>query len=57
MSTIHGIYLCMEVLNPTGAITIYGDQQVACNKEKYFVPGERNARCLAKEGKDQPRPY
>jgi hypothetical protein len=31
-----GLYLCMKILGPQGAITIYGDQQVARNKERDF---------------------
>jgi hypothetical protein len=39
---IHGLYLCMKIPGPQGVITIYGDQQVARNIERDFVPGQRN---------------
>jgi hypothetical protein len=36
---IHGLYLCMKVLGPQGVINVYGDQQIARNIERDFVPG------------------
>jgi hypothetical protein len=41
-AAIHGLYLCMKISGPQGAITIYGNQQTASNIEKDFVPGQRN---------------
>jgi hypothetical protein len=43
---IHGLYLCMKILGPQGAIIVYGNQQTACNIERDFVPGQRNVHCL-----------
>jgi hypothetical protein len=45
-AAIHGLYLCMKILGPQGAITVYGNQQVARNIERDFVPGQRNIHCL-----------
>jgi hypothetical protein len=45
-ATIHGLYMCMKILGPQGAITIYGDQQVARKIERDFVPSQRNVHCL-----------
>ena len=28
---IHGLYLCMKISGPQGVITVYGNQQTACN--------------------------
>jgi hypothetical protein len=33
-AAIHGLYLCMKILGPQGAITVYGNQQVARNIER-----------------------
>jgi hypothetical protein len=57
-AVIHGLYLCMKILGPPGAITIYGDQQVARNIERDFVPSQRNMHCLTTECEDpnSPRP-
>jgi hypothetical protein len=52
--TIHDLYLCMKIPGPHDAITIYGDQQVAHNIERDFIPSQCNVHCLAKEGEDQP---
>jgi hypothetical protein len=41
-AAIHELYLCMKIPCPQGAITIYGDQQVARNIERDFVLGQRN---------------
>jgi hypothetical protein len=30
-AAIHGLYLCMEVPGPQGTITVYDNQQTACN--------------------------
>jgi hypothetical protein len=38
-AAIHGLYLCMKIPGPQGAITVYGNQQAACNIE-------RNIHCL-----------
>jgi hypothetical protein len=43
---IHGLYLCMKIPGPQGVITVYGNQQTACNIERDFVPGQRNVHCL-----------
>jgi hypothetical protein len=43
---IHGLYLCLKILGPQGAITVYGNQQTARNIERDFVPGQRNIHCL-----------
>jgi hypothetical protein len=45
-ATIHGLYLCMKIPGPQGVITVYGNQQTACNIERDFVPGQRNVHCL-----------
>jgi hypothetical protein len=45
-AAIHGLYLCMKILGPQGAITVYGNQQAACNIERDFIPGQRNVHCL-----------
>jgi hypothetical protein len=45
-AVIHGLYLCMKIPGPQGAITVYGNQQTACNIERDFVPGQRNVHCL-----------
>jgi hypothetical protein len=45
-AAIHRLYLCMKILGPQGAITVYGNQQAACNIERDFVPGQRNVHCL-----------
>ena len=45
-AAIHGLYLCMKIPGPLGAITIYGNQQTARNIERDFVPGQRNVHCL-----------
>jgi hypothetical protein len=45
-AAIHGLYLCMKIPGPQGAITVYGNQQVAHNIERDFVPGQRNVHCL-----------
>jgi hypothetical protein len=36
----------MKILGPQGVITVYGNQQTACNIERDFVPGQRNVHCL-----------
>jgi hypothetical protein len=41
-AAIHGLYLCMKMPGPQGMITVYGNQQTACNIERDFVPGQRN---------------
>jgi hypothetical protein len=43
---IHRLYLCMKILGPQGVITVYGNQQTACNIERDFVPGQWNIHCL-----------
>jgi hypothetical protein len=48
---IHGLYLCMKIPGPQGAITVYGNQQAACNIERDFVPGQRNVHCLMAQRK------
>jgi hypothetical protein len=45
-AAIHGLYLCMKIPVPQGAITVYGNQQDARNIERDFVPGQRNVHCL-----------
>jgi hypothetical protein len=55
-AAIHGLYLCMKILGPQGAITIYGDQQVARNIERDFIPGQRNVHCLTTEYEDPSSP-
>lgn len=55
-TTIHGLYLCMKILGPHGAITVYGDQQTARNIESGFHPGQRNAHCLTTKRKGLSRP-
>jgi hypothetical protein len=45
-AAIHGLYLCMKIPGPQGVITVYGNQQAACNIERDFVPGQRNIHCL-----------
>jgi hypothetical protein len=36
----------MKILGPQGVITVYGNQQTACNVERDFVPGQWNVHCL-----------
>jgi hypothetical protein len=55
-AAIQGLYLCMKIPGPYGAITIYGDQQIARNIERDFVPGQRNVRCLTIECEDTRSP-
>jgi hypothetical protein len=45
-AVIHGLYLCMKIPGPQGAITVYGNQQAARNIERDFVPGQRNIHFL-----------
>jgi hypothetical protein len=45
-AAIHGLYLCMKIPGSQGVITVYGNQQTACNIERDFVPGQRNVHCL-----------
>jgi hypothetical protein len=45
-AAIHGLYLCMKILGPQGAITVYGNQQATRNIERDFVQGQRNVHCL-----------
>jgi hypothetical protein len=45
-AAIHGLYLCMKIPGTQGVITVYGNQQTACNIERDFVPGQRNVHCL-----------
>jgi hypothetical protein len=45
-AAIHGLYLCMKIPGPQGVITVYGNQQTACNIERDFVLGQRNVHCL-----------
>jgi hypothetical protein len=54
-AAIHGLYLCMKILGPGGAITVYGNQQVARNIERDFVPGQRNVHCLTAQ-REVPEP-
>jgi hypothetical protein len=49
---IHGLYLCMKIPSPQGVITVYDNEQTACNIEKDFVPGHRNVHCLTTKRKD-----
>jgi hypothetical protein len=56
-ATIHELYLCMKILGPQGAITIYGDQQTAHNIDSDFVPGQRNVHCLTSEGEGPSNPH
>jgi hypothetical protein len=51
-ASIHGLYLCMKIPCPQGAITIYGDQQVYRNIERDFVLGQRNVHCLTTDRED-----
>jgi hypothetical protein len=57
-AAIHGLYLCMKILGPQGVITVYGNQQTACNIERDFVPGQRNVHCITAqhEGFEGTRP-
>jgi hypothetical protein len=50
-AAIHGLYLCMKIPGPQGAITVYGNQQAARNIERDFVPGQRNVHCLTAQRK------
>jgi hypothetical protein len=49
-ASIHGLYLCMKILGPQGMITIYGNQQTACNIKRDLVLGQRNVHCLTTKG-------
>jgi hypothetical protein len=48
---IHGLYLCMKISGPQGMITAYGNQQIARNIERDFVPGQWNVHCLTTQRK------
>jgi hypothetical protein len=41
----------MKIPGPQGVITVYGNQQTACNIERDFVPGQRNIHCLTTQCK------
>jgi hypothetical protein len=43
---IHGLYLCIKIPGPQGVITVYSNQQTACNIERDFVPGQQNVHYL-----------
>jgi hypothetical protein len=45
-AAIHGLYLCMKILGPQGAIMVYGNQQTARNIERDFVLGQQDVHCL-----------
>jgi hypothetical protein len=45
-AAIDGLYLYMKILGPQGVVTVYGNQQTACNIERDFVPGQRNVHYL-----------
>jgi hypothetical protein len=45
-AAIHGLHLCMKIPGLQGVITVYGNQQTACNIERDFIPGQRNVHCL-----------
>jgi hypothetical protein len=45
-AAIHGLYLCMKIPGPQGAITVYSNQQAARNIERDFILGQRNVHCL-----------
>jgi hypothetical protein len=55
-AAIHRLYMCMKSPGPQGAITIYGDQHVARNIERDFVPDQRNVHCLTIECEDTSNP-
>jgi hypothetical protein len=57
-AAIHGLYLCMKIPGPQGVITVYGNQQIARNIERDFVPGQRNVHCRTaqREGFEGTRP-
>jgi hypothetical protein len=57
-AAIHRLYLCMKIPGPQGVITVYGNQQTACNIERDFVLGQRNVHCLTaqREGSKGTRP-
>lgn len=55
-AAIHGLYICMKIMGPHGAITVYKDQQTARNIESGFHPGQRNAHCLTTKRKGLSRP-
>jgi hypothetical protein len=45
-AAIHGLYLCMKIPGPQGAVTVYGNQPTARNIERDFILGQRNIHCL-----------
>jgi hypothetical protein len=49
-AAIHELYLCMQIPGPQSVITVYDDQQTACNIERDFVPGQ-HVHCLMTEHK------
>jgi hypothetical protein len=57
-AAIHGLYLCMKIPGPQGVITVYGNQQNACNIERDFIPRQHNIHCLTtqREGFEGTRP-
>lgn len=50
-AAIHRLFLYMKIPGPKGVITAYGDQQVAKNVERDFVPDQRKIHCLTIESK------
>jgi hypothetical protein len=57
-AAIHGLYLCMKIIGPQSVITIYGDQKIARNIERDFIPGQQNVHChmAEREGFESTRP-
>jgi hypothetical protein len=56
-AAIHRLYLCMKILGPQGAITIYRDQQAAMNIKRDFVLDQCNVHYLTIECKDTISPH
>jgi hypothetical protein len=56
-AAIHGLYMCMKIPGPQGIITIYGDQQVARNIERAYVPGQHNVHDLTSEHENPSSPH
>jgi hypothetical protein len=57
-AAIHGLCLYMKIPGLQGVITVYGNQQTACNIERDFVPRQQNVHCLTAqhEGFEGTRP-
>jgi hypothetical protein len=56
-AAIHGLHMCMKILEPLGTITIYGDQHTARNIERDLVLGQCNIQYLISENESHVVPH